>query len=148
MLLEAIDIVLRNNTFHFNNEFFLQLKGTAMGTKMAPTYANLVMGYLEEKLYLQCEKKQGIAFRSFVEKECKRYLDDCYITWNESHGPLNIMNDLLADLHACINFTCEFNKDKISFLDILLLRDSVRQKITITYRRKGIRILKIVYEED
>ena len=28
-----------------------------MGTKMAPTYANLTLGYLERKLYSELEKK-------------------------------------------------------------------------------------------
>ena len=45
---DAIKIVLENNTFFFNDEFYLQTSGTAMGTKMAPTYANLVLAYLEE----------------------------------------------------------------------------------------------------
>ena len=35
----------------FYNQYFLQIKGTAMGTKFAPTYATLVMGFLEENMY-------------------------------------------------------------------------------------------------
>ena len=47
---EPINLVLKNNVFEFNDEFFLQTQGTAMGTKMAPAYANLFMGKLEERL--------------------------------------------------------------------------------------------------
>ena len=43
---ELIDIVLQNNVFEFNEKFFLQKQGTAMGTKMPPAYANLFMGKL------------------------------------------------------------------------------------------------------
>ena len=50
VLVELIDIVLKNNVFEFNNQYYLQIQGTAMGTKMAPAYANLFMGKLEEKL--------------------------------------------------------------------------------------------------
>lgn len=50
-ILEASNLVLKNNTFSFNGKHYLQLKGTAMGTKMAPTYATLTLGYLEEKMY-------------------------------------------------------------------------------------------------
>ena len=32
--------VLKNNEFEFNN-YYLQIQGTAMGTKMAAAYANL-----------------------------------------------------------------------------------------------------------
>lgn len=35
-ILEAVEIVLTNNTFTFNGKHFRQIKGTAMGTKMAP----------------------------------------------------------------------------------------------------------------
>ena len=35
----------------FNNEFYNQIKDTVMGTIFAPTYATLLMGYFEIKLY-------------------------------------------------------------------------------------------------
>ena len=35
ILVEMLNIVLKNNVIEINNEFFLQLQGTAMGTKMA-----------------------------------------------------------------------------------------------------------------
>ena len=38
------ELVLKNNAFEFNEEFYIQKQGTAMGTKMAPAYANLFMG--------------------------------------------------------------------------------------------------------
>jgi hypothetical protein len=40
VLVELIDIVLKNNVFEFHNKYYLQIQGTAMGTKMAPAYAN------------------------------------------------------------------------------------------------------------
>ena len=51
-ILSSIDLILKNNYFRFNDEIrvFLQISGTAMGTKMAPTYAILVTGYLEERM--------------------------------------------------------------------------------------------------
>ena len=50
ILVERLNIVVKNNVIKFNNKFFLQLQGTAMGTKMAPAYANLYMGSIEETL--------------------------------------------------------------------------------------------------
>ena len=41
VLAELIGIVLKNNAFKFN-DYYLQIQGTAMGTKMAPAYANLL----------------------------------------------------------------------------------------------------------
>jgi hypothetical protein len=34
-----LSLILENNTFHLDVEFYKQIKGTAMGTKMAPTYS-------------------------------------------------------------------------------------------------------------
>ena len=35
-VLELMDFILKNNTCVFDNEYFLQLQGTAMGTVFAP----------------------------------------------------------------------------------------------------------------
>ena len=42
-LLELTELVLKNNIFEDNGEFFKQKQGTAIGTKMAPPYAILFM---------------------------------------------------------------------------------------------------------
>ena len=46
-------MILTMNNFEFDNNHFIQLHGTAMGTHMAPAYANIFMGDLEEKLLAQ-----------------------------------------------------------------------------------------------
>ena len=48
------------NNFEFENNYYLQLQGKAMGTKMAPVYANLFMGDLEQKLLAQSPLKSLI----------------------------------------------------------------------------------------
>ena len=45
--------------FYFDGKFYIQKTGTAMGTKVAPTYATLVMGYLEEQLLEKLDRKYG-----------------------------------------------------------------------------------------
>ena len=62
---------------------YLQLPGTAMGTKCAPPYACLTVGYLEETKLFTNELPQY-----FNESECelimellKRYMDDGFIFW-------------------------------------------------------------------
>jgi len=53
---DIIKTVLTKNYFQFNDSMYHQIQGTAMGTKMAPAYANLFMAELEEKL-LDIQKK-------------------------------------------------------------------------------------------
>ncbi|CAG2202520.1 unnamed protein product [Mytilus edulis] len=62
-LLEGLKIILDNNTFFFDGKYYLQISGTAMGTKVAPTYATLVMGFLEDKMYQQVESEFDTAFK-------------------------------------------------------------------------------------
>ena len=52
-------LILENNSLYFNDRYFLQTKGTVMGSKFAPIFATLVLAYLEEKMYEQSEKDFG-----------------------------------------------------------------------------------------
>ncbi len=55
-ILESLKLILENNIFCFGSRHFRQTSGTAMGTKMAPTYATLVLGYLDLNLYAPLNK--------------------------------------------------------------------------------------------
>jgi len=46
---DLIKMILTMNNFSFNNEHYLQKHGTAMGTRIAPSYANLFMGKFEQQ---------------------------------------------------------------------------------------------------
>ena len=46
-ILESIKFILKNNNFLFDSKTFNQTIGTAMGTKCAPPYACLTIGYQE-----------------------------------------------------------------------------------------------------
>ena len=52
-VIELAECLLKNNVFE-------QLRGTAIGTKMAPPYAVIFMGDLEEKLVKDCNKKTSL----------------------------------------------------------------------------------------
>ena len=44
---DPLRIILTMNNFTFNQHHYLQINGTAMGTKMAPSFANLFFGIFE-----------------------------------------------------------------------------------------------------
>ena len=46
-LCDLIRFILTNNAFTFSGQHYSQINGTAIGTKMAPSYANLFMGKFE-----------------------------------------------------------------------------------------------------
>ena len=59
-LLELAHVVLKNNFFEFNGDFYQQLRGTAIGTKCAPSYAILFLAALEEKLLAEAQNKPWV----------------------------------------------------------------------------------------
>ena len=56
-IINLIDLVFKTNNFSFDNTHYLQKHGTAMGTRMAPSYANLFMGRLERDVLQQAKKR-------------------------------------------------------------------------------------------
>ena len=74
-VLELLKICLENNDFIFNNEWYLQTYGTAMGRKFAPNYANLFMAQWEKEALAKCTLKPDCFFR---------FLDDIFAVWPHS----------------------------------------------------------------
>ena len=94
--------------------------GTAMGTIFAPTYATIVLGYLEMKLYTIMEWKYDIIMRKYIEDNWDRYLDDCIILLDENKiSSLELLN-ILNNLNRSIKFTMESSEQQLPFLDIML----------------------------
>ena len=74
---------LTQNVFTFNNNYYQQIKGTAMGTIMAPTYANCYLKHKEELWLTQEPLLKNIIL-------IKRYIDDIFIIYDNSDNDLNI----------------------------------------------------------
>ena len=54
-LREMLGLILNENSFQFNGENYLKTHGTAMGTKMAVSFANIFMAKIETTLIQQSE---------------------------------------------------------------------------------------------
>ncbi|OOY72080.1 GIY-YIG nuclease family protein [Solemya velum gill symbiont] len=133
-LLSALQIVLEGNTFNFDGQTYEQMKGTAMGTKVAPTYANLVMGYLEYKLYEKVKDEFDDDFKQYILEQWKRFLDDCFIFWKKSKEDLHLFHSILNSLHESIQFTMDTNDKELPFLDILVKLSGTKITTDIYYK--------------
>ena len=133
---ESLQLILQNNVFYFDNCFYRQIKGTAMGTKMAPTYATVVLGFLEHHLYQNLEIKYGIDFSVFVRENWFRFLDDCFIIWKHEFGvSLAEFQNILNSLNDDIKFTLNRGKTEIPFLDVLVKIAEDRKIVTDLYSK-------------
>ena len=89
VLICLLEIVLKNNTFEFDNKFYKQLQGTAMGIKLAPAYANLFMGKLEHEI---------LSHTSLKPIFYKRYID-ILLLWPNSELELNNFLPAMNSFH-------------------------------------------------
>ena len=132
-IMEGIKTIIENNNFMFDGCFYNQIRGTAMGTKFAPTYATLVLAYLEEKLYTRLEDvNKDLA--EYVKGNWKRFLDDCFIIWVNSEEELTEFHETIDNLHSDIKFTIEKSKKQLPFLDILLVKTGTQLKTDIYFK--------------
>ena len=74
LIQNLITLVLKCNTLIFDNRFFHQIKGTAMGTPMAVNFANLFMGKFEQEMIAEFEHKHKMKPRMWI-----RYIDDIFV---------------------------------------------------------------------
>ena len=82
--IKLLKLVLESNIFEFDREYFIQLLGTAMGTRVAPTYANIFMAKLEKFMLDNCPQD----FKQFL--HCwKRYIDDIFLIFSGTYEQLD-----------------------------------------------------------
>ena len=144
-VIEGINLILNNNTYVFNDTPFLQKKDTAMGTRMAPSYATPVLGYLEGNMYDQAKGLFGDMIRPYIKDNWLRYLDDCFINWIFGEDDLRRFHIVLNSLDPNIQFTTKQSTIQLAFLDILIKRQAptLHRYILQSYRHQTIPLLPI-----
>ena len=109
---DLIRMILGMNNFSFNDQHFLQILGTAMGTRMAPSYANLFMGKLEKEALKNAPFKPNVWWR---------FIDDIFMVWPEGEDNLKTFIHYLNSIHPTIKFTHEYSNSlhqTLTFLDV------------------------------
>ncbi|XDV42480.1 hypothetical protein PO909_011135 [Leuciscus waleckii] len=131
-ILELLELSLTCNDFEFEGEFYLQIKGTAMGKRFAPAYANIYMAQWEETVFPKCEKTP----LSYL-----RFLDDVWGVWSHSQQDFETFLGVLNAHHASIKVQAVVNRllsswiqryirDRIFFLQVSwILRCSSKRQI-------------------
>lgn len=107
-LLKLLEINLTRNDFVFDGQFYLQIKGTAMGKKFAPAYANIFMATWEAEALAKCEKQPAYYFR---------YLDDIWGIWTGSEIEFDQFIKTLNSHNQSIQLKSVLEQETIDFLD-------------------------------
>ena len=116
-LIELAERVLKNNIFEPDKSVFKQLRGTAIGTKMAPHYAIIFMDSLEE------ETLSNSLLKPLVWWRC---IDDIFMVWEHGEEELKKFLETLNCYHSTIKFTVEYSRPKINFLNITVMKKGLQ----------------------
>jgi len=109
-LIRVAKLVLTLNAFSFNGEYYRQIGGVAMGSKMGPSCACLYVE--EEQIRARCT--------GFVPQPHKRYTDDVVGCAYCRRHDLEQYIDYLSDFHQALQFTSTISELELPFLDIKL----------------------------
>lgn len=116
VLMELAKFVLTQNFFLFDGRPFHQTHGTAMGTRMAPSFANLFMGNFESRFLNTCPLKPLL---------WKRFIDDIFMIWPHSYSTLHQFLNSLNRFHPSIKFSFALSHKSVTFLDVVVFKDKM-----------------------
>ena len=109
---QGLSIIMNNNYFSFDGKIFHQTNGTAMGTSVAPSFASLFLGIIEQKQKIHTQ----MLFY-------KRFIDDIFFIFDPSKPPFKSIYDVFDEIkqESGLSFTFNlYDKHPISFLDLSL----------------------------
>jgi hypothetical protein len=111
--------VLKCTAFRFGTAVYEQVKGTCMGTPMAPNYANLFMDNLENNMIAEYAEKTGL--RPLV---WFRFIDDIFFIWPHQSESLDEFIDFCQNyskqkkMNSKISYEVNKSTKEVNFLDV------------------------------
>ena len=138
-MLQFIVFILKKNYFKFRDTY-LQIHGTAMGSPFAPNYANIFMDYIERRILDSApDNKKPILWL--------RFIDDIFAIWTYDHYSLHQFFEYMNIIHPTIKFEMSQSRDRIQFLDTLVLLNN-RGNLQTTLYSQALRYRCIISNDD
>jgi hypothetical protein len=118
---------LTTTYFQWQNEFYEQTDGVAMGSPLSPVIANFFMEKFEQEVLNTAVHRPTCWFR---------YVDDTFVIWSHGEQELDFFLDHLNSRNPKIQFTMEKEKQKqLAFLDVLVTRKPCGRLGHTVYRK-------------
>ncbi|KAJ8980435.1 hypothetical protein NQ317_002078 [Molorchus minor] len=120
-------LCMKQNCFQFNNSFFEQHEGTAMGNSLSPFIANLFMSRFETDIKEEFEYFPRISIR---------YVDDIFAVFDTKVESVDSFISKLNSRFTSVNFTYEIeNNGQLPFLDVLVIKNNQNNLEFDIYRK-------------
>ena len=124
---DLLNLATKESFFTFNNKFYIQVDGVAMGSPLGPILANIFLSHHEENWPNKCPIKFKPSFY-------RKYVDDIFVLF-ESSESANSFCEYMSSKHQNINFTVEKeNIGSLLFLDVKICRKNGKF-VTSVYRK-------------
>ncbi|CAJ0956826.1 unnamed protein product [Ranitomeya imitator] len=115
---DLLNLVLKENYFMFQDTFYAQQQGTAMGANVAPPYAIAYMAAFESDFVYN---------HPLFTAHCRvwrRYIDDdIFCVWDGPIESLLPFDQHINSIWPELKFTIQYDTHKISFLDTLVYKE-------------------------
>ena len=130
-LVRLMTVVLGSNIFEFRDKLYLQREGTAIGTRAAPTFANLFMGWWENKMQ---QEWTGTALEFY-----RRFIDDLFFLWLGSREELEKFIIYVNSIFPNIKLTAEYSYEtrSVNYLDMKIFIDDQGYIRTDLYKKEN-----------
>ena len=132
----SLRTVLYNHYVEYDGSVYKQIRGTAMGTPLAPPFANLYM--------LAIETPVIDAYPEVI--SYLRFIDDYFFVWRGNDKRLREFQRALNNMHTNIKLTFTELAQSAVFLDLVIMFDTESSRwITRLYRKSINRYLYIPF---
>ena len=137
-IIQALNIILRNNYIEFGGKVYLQLNGTAMGQSCAVVFANIYVYELEQDMVFKWKSSHNMHYYG-------RFIDDVFaIISKQAHVQPFITE--INSLHPNIQFNCVTSMHEAEFLDVVIYKgERYRAESRFDVRTHQKKINKYVY---
>ena len=112
-------LILTKISFSFNGNYYLQIHGTALGTRMPPSFTNLFIWRLESKFLLT---------KNIKSQEWWRFIDDIFFIGHIENNYYEILSRALTVTTRQSNSLPTLSAEKLTFLDTTVYLDNGRIK--------------------
>ncbi len=129
-ILDGLEVILNHNYFLFDDDFYQQIHGFAMGTKAAVNCANLGVAFKEVKMFDTLPQLYPYDVARQIIENYFRFLDDVFYEWLKEFDvrPFQLsLNEMDPDL----KFIFEDLADEQNYLDVNVKVDGYELKLDI-----------------
>ena len=127
-MFEMLSLTLKESIILFDNKYYNQIDGVAMGSPLGPTLANIFLCYHESNWLKDCPK-------DFKSVYYKRYVDDIFVLFNKlEHAQFFL--EYMNKKHKNMKFSIETEMNgSLFFLDVKIFRENDKF-VTSVFRKE------------